>query len=65
MNKDKQRIMAEPRVRYWAGRMNHRDLADNLADKIEADEALTPKEKQRYLQDLADELEYMEGGLGS
>ena len=32
------------------------DLANREADRIEADESLTDKEKARYLRDLAEEL---------
>lgn len=36
--------------------MNIHDLANQEADRIEADETLTDEEKKRYLRDLGEEL---------
>ncbi len=40
--------------------MGLRDLANDEADRIEADESLTDEEKRRYLRDLAEQLDEAE-----
>ena len=40
--------------------MNMRDLANEEADRIEADETLTDEEKRRYLKELGEQLDEFE-----